>query len=84
MVLRSSQTISSLALLGLLIPFFGIGTVPAVIALVAYALLPLLRNIYTGIKEVDPSLYKQSAISVQHIKLSVYYFIKSFTLTSGW
>jgi osmoprotectant transport system permease protein len=50
------QTIPSLALLGLLIPVFGIGTVPAVITLVAYALLPLLRNTYTGIKEVDPSL----------------------------
>ncbi|GER74590.1 glycine/betaine ABC transporter permease [Weizmannia acidilactici] len=50
------QTLPSLALLGLLIPLFGIGTVPAVIALVAYALLPLLRNTYTGIKEVDPAL----------------------------
>lgn len=34
------QTIPSLALLGLLIPFVGIGTVPALIALVIYALLP--------------------------------------------
>jgi osmoprotectant transport system permease protein len=50
------QTIPSLALLGLLIPLFGIGKVPAVIALVVYALLPILRNTYTGIKEVDPSL----------------------------
>ncbi|RDU37163.1 glycine/betaine ABC transporter permease [Neobacillus piezotolerans] len=50
------QTIPSLALLGLLIPVFGIGTIPAIFALVAYALLPLLRNTYTGIKEVDPSI----------------------------
>lgn len=50
------QTIPSLALLGILIPLFGIGRVPAIIALVAYALLPMLRNTYTGIKEVDPSL----------------------------
>jgi osmoprotectant transport system permease protein len=50
------QTIPSLALLGILIPIVGIGKVPAVIALVAYALLPLLRNTYTGIKEIDPSL----------------------------
>lgn len=49
------QTIPSLALLGLLIPLLGIGKVPAIIALVAYALLPILRNTYTGIKEVDPS-----------------------------
>ena len=50
------QTIPSLALLGLMIPLFGIGRVPAIIALVVYALLPILRNTYTGIKEVDPSL----------------------------
>ncbi|OZT11929.1 glycine/betaine ABC transporter permease [Priestia aryabhattai] len=50
------QTIPSLALLGLLIPVVGIGTVPAVIALFLYALLPIVRNTYTGIKEVDPSL----------------------------
>lgn len=50
------QTIPSLALLGLLIPLVGIGIVPAIIALVIYSLLPILRNTYTGIKEVDPSL----------------------------
>lgn len=50
------QTIPSLALLGMLIPLLGIGKVPAIIALVAYALLPILRNTYTGIKEVNPSL----------------------------
>ena len=49
------QTIPSLALLGLMIPLFGIGRVPAIIALVVYS-LPILRNTYTGIKEVDPSL----------------------------
>lgn len=50
------QTIPSLALLGLLIPLVGIGKLNAIIALVAYALLPILRNTYTGIKEVDPAL----------------------------
>ncbi len=50
------QTIPSLALLGLLIPLVGIGKVPAIVALVVYALLPILRNTYTGIKEVDPAL----------------------------
>src|SRR5699024_12798773 len=50
------HTIPSLALLGLLIPLLGIGKTPATIALVAYALLPILRNTYTGLKEVDPSL----------------------------
>ncbi|GLV14338.1 hypothetical protein Heshes_20220 [Alicyclobacillus hesperidum] len=50
------QTIPSLALLGFMVPLFGIGTVPAVIALVLYALLPIVRNTYTGIMEVDQSL----------------------------
>src|SRR5690625_5095629 len=50
------QTIPSLAVLAFLIPFFGIGTTPAIIALTLYGLLPILRNVYTGIKEVDPAL----------------------------
>lgn len=50
------QTIPSLAILAFLIPFFGIGTLPAIVALTAYGLLPILRNSYTGIKEVDPAL----------------------------
>ncbi|MDE1549453.1 ABC transporter permease/substrate-binding protein [Jeotgalibaca caeni] len=50
------QTIPSLAILGLLIPLVGIGTVPAIIALVVYALLPILRNTYTGLSEIDPAL----------------------------
>ncbi|CAM3508458.1 MULTISPECIES: ABC transporter permease/substrate-binding protein [Saccharibacillus] len=50
------QTIPSLALLGLMIPLLGIGRVPAVVALVIYALLPILRNTYTGVRGVDPSL----------------------------
>ncbi|SIS37331.1 ABC transporter permease/substrate-binding protein [Salimicrobium flavidum] len=50
------QTIPSLAVLAFLIPFFGIGQTPAIIALIAYGLLPILRNTYTGISEVDNSL----------------------------
>lgn len=50
------QTIPSLALLGFMLPLFGIGKVPAIIALTLYALLPILRNTYTGIMGVDPAL----------------------------
>ncbi|TKC16744.1 ABC transporter permease [Robertmurraya kyonggiensis] len=50
------QTVPSLALLGFMLPIFGIGKVPAVIALTLYALLPILRNTYTGILGVDPAL----------------------------
>lgn len=50
------QTIPSLALLGFMIPLFGIGFTPAVIALFLYALLPILRNTYTGLQSTDPLL----------------------------
>lgn len=48
--------IPSLALFGFLVPFFGIGTVTALIALCLYSLLPLLRNTYIGLTEVDPAI----------------------------
>ena len=50
------QTIPSLALFGLLIPIFGIGFWTALVALVVYALLPIIRNTYTGIAGVDPAV----------------------------
>ncbi|NLA25891.1 MAG: ABC transporter permease [Firmicutes bacterium] len=50
-----AQTIPSLALLGFMLPLVGIGKTNAIIALTIYALLPILRNTYTGILEVDPS-----------------------------
>lgn len=50
------QTIPSLALFGFLLPVFGIGNTTAIIALIVYALLPILRNTYTGIIGVDSSV----------------------------
>ncbi len=47
------QTIPSLALLGFMIPIFGIGIKTAIAALFLYSLLPIMRNTYTGIKDVD-------------------------------
>lgn len=52
------QTVPSIALLALMIPLFGIGAVPAVIALFLYALLPILRNTMVGLDTVDPLLKK--------------------------
>lgn len=46
-------TIPSIALFGFLIPFSGIGNTTAVIALTVYALLPMVRNTYTGITGID-------------------------------
>jgi len=54
-VISTIQTVPSLALLGLLLPLVGIGAVPAIIALFLYALLPIVRNTFTGLTEVpDP------------------------------
>lgn len=54
------QTIPSLALLGLLIPFLGIGKIPAVIALVVYGLFPIVQNTLTGLLNIDPLLEEAS------------------------
>lgn len=47
------QTVPSIALLGFMIPVLGIGAKPAIVALLIYALLPIIRNTYTGIIGVD-------------------------------
>ena len=50
------QTIPSLAILGLLIPFLGIGFGPALVALVLYGLFPILQNTLVGLRSIDPTL----------------------------
>ncbi len=55
------MTIPSIALFGLLIPILsligqGIGYLPALIALILYSQLPIIRNTYTAIMNVDPAL----------------------------
>ena len=60
------QTVPSLALFGFLIPLpflGGIGKQTAIVALVLYALLPILRNTLTGILGVDPAV-RESAIAM--------------------
>ena len=59
------QTIPSLALFGFLIgiPFIGIGAPNAIVALLLYALLPIIRNTYTGITHVDASI-REAAIGM--------------------
>lgn len=49
-------TIPSFALLGLLIPFLGLGWGPTVVALVMYALLPIVRNTVVGLRGVDAAV----------------------------
>jgi osmoprotectant transport system permease protein len=57
------QTIPSLALFGFLIPIpfiGGIGTRTAIVALTLYALLPILRNTYVGLTEIDPAVLESA------------------------
>ena len=48
------QTIPSIALLAFMIPLFGVGVVPALVALWLYALYPIARATYTGVRDADP------------------------------
>jgi osmoprotectant transport system permease protein len=57
------QTIPSIALLGFMIPLLGIGVEPAIVALLLYALLPIVRNTFTGITGVDPAV-KEAALAM--------------------
>ncbi len=50
------QTIPSLAILGMVIPIFGIGLKPAVFALVLRGVLPIIHNTYSGIVNIDRSV----------------------------
>jgi len=47
------QAIPSMALLGLAIPLLGIGSLPAVVIVILYSLLPIIKNTYTGITSID-------------------------------
>jgi osmoprotectant transport system permease protein len=54
------QTIPSLALLVFMIPLLGIGAPPAIVALFLYSLLPIVRNTYTGLRDI-PTPLRESA-----------------------
>jgi osmoprotectant transport system permease protein len=53
-------TIPSLALLALMIPIFGIGVPPTVVALALYGLLPIVRNTVSGLQGVDPAIVESA------------------------
>ncbi len=50
------MVIPSMAMLAFMVPLFGIGFTTGVMALVLYSLLPIVRNTYTGIRELDPAI----------------------------
>ena len=51
------QTVPSLALLCFLIPIFGVGTPPALVALWLYALLPIVTSTFLGLTTIDPAVF---------------------------
>ena len=53
-------TIPSFALFGLLIAPLGLGATPAIVALVMYGLLPIIRNTITGLRSVDPAIVESA------------------------
>ncbi|KTD33015.1 Choline-binding protein precursor [Legionella nautarum] len=69
------QTIPSIALLGFLIPFVGIGLIPTLIALIVYALLPITSNTYTGLKGVSP-IYREVADSLGFTRWQRLYLVE--------
>ncbi|PWK67638.1 osmoprotectant transport system permease protein [Mucilaginibacter oryzae] len=69
------QTIPSIALLGFMIPLLGIGPKPAIVALLLYALLPIIRNTYTGILGVD-SAVKEAATAMGMSKWQILFKVE--------
>ena len=55
-IIGMSQTIPSIALLAFMIPLFGVGVLPAIVALWIYSLYPILRNTYSGLRDAAPNV----------------------------
>lgn len=68
-------TIPSISLLGILIPFTGIGDKTAIIALTLYGLMPMIRNTYTGIRGVSQEII-QAARGMGSTNMQILWRIK--------
>lgn len=64
------QTIPTLAVLAIMIPIFGVGKTPAIIALFIYVLLPILNNTVLGVQNINPDI-RQTGISMGMTKLQL-------------
>ncbi|ATF30096.1 ABC transporter permease [Staphylococcus simulans] len=64
------QTIPTLAVLAIMIPIFGVGKTPAIIALFVYILLPILNNTVLGVQNINPDV-RQAAISMGMTKFQL-------------
>lgn len=74
-VVNVLYTIPTIALLGVLIPFAGIGNTTAIIALIIYALLPIVRSTHTGIINIDEKIIEASE-AMGSTKMRTLYKIK--------
>ena len=74
-IINFLYTIPSISMLGFLIPFSGIGNATAVIALTVYALLPMVRNTYTGMTNVDSAIL-EAAKGMGSTRMQVLFKIK--------
>lgn len=73
-------TIPSFALFILMIPFFGIGSPPVIVALTLYGLLPVVRNTITGLREVDVAIVE----SAQGMGMSRGQRLRTIELPLAW
>ena len=69
------QAVPSMALLGLAIPLLGIGTLPAVVMVIIYSLLPIIKNTYIGISGIDPAMV-EAARGIGLTRWQVLYKVK--------
>jgi osmoprotectant transport system permease protein len=73
-------TIPSLALFGLFIGILGLGTTPVVVALVMYALLPIVANTIVGLRSVDPAIVE----SAQGMGMGRFHRLRRIELPLAW
>ena len=70
-----TQTIPSIALLAFMIPVFGIGMLPAVMALWLYSLFPIVRNTYSGLRDAAPQAV-ESARALGMTEWQILYWVR--------
>ncbi|MBR8749365.1 hypothetical protein IX317_001037 [Fusobacterium sp. DD29] len=74
-IANTIQAIPSMALLGFLIPFLGIGVVPSVFMVVLYSLLPIIKNTFTSIEGINPQMI-EAAEGIGLTKLQILFKIQ--------
>ena len=63
------QTIPTLAVLAIMIPIFGVGKTPAIVALFIYVLLPILNNTVLGVQNIDSNIKEAGKMGMTQFQL---------------